>query len=69
MTELSTFPLFTDPRAEAAAAAAAAAHAACDECAGSGGWHRYEPAHPEPGLLYLSCVQCRGEGRLALPRG
>ena len=41
----------------------------CDECLGSGGWFRYEPAlEPSPGLLYLSCLQCRGSGRLALAR-
>jgi DnaJ-class molecular chaperone len=42
----------------------------CDECAGSGGWFRYEPAlDPAPGQLYLSCVECRGSGRLAALRG
>lgn len=42
----------------------------CGECLGSGGWFRYEPAlEPAPGLLYLSCLQCRGSGRMALPRG
>lgn len=42
----------------------------CDECLGSGGWFRYEPAlEPNPGLLYLSCMQCRGSGKLALARG
>lgn len=41
----------------------------CDECVGSGGWFRYEPAlEPAPGLLYLSCVQCRGSGRTILAR-
>jgi hypothetical protein len=41
----------------------------CEECVGSGGWYRYEPAlDPAPGLLYLSCVQCRGSGRTALAR-
>lgn len=41
----------------------------CEECLGSGGWFRYEPAlEPSPGLLYLSCLQCRGSGRLALAR-
>lgn len=45
-------------------AAAAAGAAACDHCLGSGGWYRYEPAlDPTPGLLYLSCVHCRGSGR------
>jgi hypothetical protein len=69
MTELTTFSPFADTQAEAAAAAAAA-HEACDECAGSGGWFRYEPAlDPAPGMLYLSCLQCRGSGRLAFPKG
>ena len=52
------------------AARPATAVPACEECLGSGGWYRYEPAlDPAPGLLYLSCLQCRGSGRLALPRG
>ena len=39
---------------------------ACVECLGSGGWYRYEPAlEPSPGLLYLSCLHCRGSGRTA----
>ena len=39
----------------------------CEECVGSGGWYRYEPAlAPEPGLLYLSCLHCRGSGLRAL---
>ena len=42
---------------------------ACSECLGSGGWFRYEPAlDPAPGLLYLSCVHCRGSGRTVLAR-
>jgi hypothetical protein len=50
--------------------ASAATPQSCDECLGSGGWLRYEPAlDPAPGLLYLSCVQCRGSGRTALLRG
>ncbi len=54
----------------AASALPAAPQPACDECLGSGGWFRYEPAlEPAPGLLYLSCLQCRGSGRMALPRG
>lgn len=41
----------------------------CDDCLGSGGWYRYEPSlEPAPGLLYLSCLACRGSGRLALAR-
>lgn len=44
--------------------------AACDDCLGCGGWFRYEPAaDPAPGVLYLSCLHCRGSGRAALPRG
>ncbi|MEJ8840403.1 hypothetical protein [Ramlibacter sp. AN1133] len=68
MTELTTFSPYADTRAEAAAAAAAA-QPSCEECMGTGGWYRYEPAlDPGPGLLYLSCLQCCGSGRLALPR-
>ena len=41
---------------------------ACDECQGAGGWFRYEPAlAPAPGHRYLSCLHCRGSGRMALP--
>jgi hypothetical protein len=48
-------------------ASAQPARADCEECVGSGGWFRYEPAlEPAPGLLYLSCVQCRGTGRTGL---
>jgi hypothetical protein len=66
ITELSSSPA----TAEAAAAAALAAQQpSCEECAGTGGWYRYEPAlDPAPGLLYLSCVQCQGSGRLALAK-
>lgn len=54
---------------QAHAAPAAAAQQHCEDCAGSGGWYRYEPAlDPAPGLLYLSCVQCRGSGWLAAAR-
>jgi hypothetical protein len=43
--------------------------ATCSECLGTGGWYRYEPAlDPGPGLLYLSCVHCRGTGRTLEPR-
>ena len=43
---------------------AGSAAAPCEECVGSGGWFRYEPAlDPAPGRLYLSCVECRGSGR------
>ena len=49
-----------------AAALKQPASEACDECLGSGGWYRYEPAlAPSPGLLYLSCLHCRGSGRAA----
>ena len=42
----------------------------CPECVGSGGWYRYEPALEHAvGTRYLSCMQCRGSGRTALPRG
>lgn len=46
-------------------------HTECQECLGTGGWFRYEPAlDPTPGMLYLSCMECRGSGRTALlPRG
>ena len=58
----------TEPAAPRANLPAAAA--ACDECLGAGGWVRYEPAcEPAVGLLYLSCLQCRGSGRELLPRG
>lgn len=43
--------------------------AECQECVGSGGWYRYEPAaEAGPGQLYLSCVGCQGSGRMAFPR-
>jgi hypothetical protein len=55
------------PSAESAAAASTRLES-CDECVGSGGWYRYEPAmEPAPGLLYLSCLHCRGSGRTAAP--
>jgi hypothetical protein len=54
----------------ALSAALATAQQPCDECMGSGGWFRYEPAlEPSPGLLYLSCLQCRGSGSPILARG
>lgn len=54
----------------AAALQQPAAQSSCEECAGTGGWYRYEPAQEDgPGRLYLSCLQCRGAGRLALARG
>jgi hypothetical protein len=46
--------------------ASAPAGEPCDECLGSGGWYRYEPAlDPAPGMLYLSCLHCRGSGRFS----
>jgi hypothetical protein len=76
MTELSTLTSGPKPQAlalagaEAAALSALAALQPCDECVGTGGWYRYEPAlDPAPGMLYLSCVHCRGSGRMALARG
>lgn len=61
---------FAEPVPQQAAAMHGAAQP-CEECVGSGGWFRYEPAlEPAPGLLYLSCLQCRGSGRSAvLARG
>jgi hypothetical protein len=48
---------------------AAQAIATCEDCLGSGGWYRYEPAmEPAPGMLYLSCMQCRGSGRAGVLR-
>ena len=67
MTELTTFPPLAGTFAEPAATAALAQQS-CEECLGTGGWYRYEPALEAPGLLYLSCLQCRGSGRLALPK-
>jgi hypothetical protein len=73
MNELSTLnpgPAFQAQAEAAARPAALAALQPCEECVGSGGWYRYDPAlDPAPGMLYLSCVHCRGSGRLALPRG
>jgi hypothetical protein len=62
---------FSEPQStlQVGAATAAAAQAAqpCEECVGSGGWYRYEPSMEDsPGMLYLSCVGCRGSGRTAL---
>lgn len=51
---------------DTASAAVPTAPVPCGECQGSGGWFRYEPAlEPLPGLLYLSCLQCRGQGHSA----
>lgn len=67
----ATLSASVPPGSQAAQAAAlSAALESCEECLGSGGWFRYEPAlDPAPGMLYLSCVHCRGTGRTALPRG
>ena len=62
----------THAAAQAAASAAllgAQDSATCDACLGSGGWYRYEPAlENAPGLLYLSCLHCRGSGRASVLR-
>ena len=51
-------------------ASAVPARTDCEECAGSGGWYRYDPSlDTSPGRLYLSCIQCRGSGRTAQARG
>jgi DnaJ-class molecular chaperone len=70
MTDLTSFAPATDTFAQAAAVSAALAEAVgttsvCDECQGTGGWYRYEPALEAPGRMVLSCVHCRGSGRLA----
>lgn len=68
MTELHTSARESLPPSNPAGAIAAR-QPACDECLGSGGWFRYEPAlEPSPGLLYLSCLHCRGSGVLGLAR-
>lgn len=55
-----------DPQAEQQAPAGTA-QAPCQECLGCGGWFRYEPAlESAAGRLHLSCLQCRGSGRMAL---
>lgn len=64
MSEASLSQFTVLPEGKHVGGAAAAANQHCEECVGSGGWYRYEPAlEPAPGLLYLSCVQCRGSGR------
>jgi hypothetical protein len=68
MSELR-FPDVQPLAFEPARAAAFAAGESCDECLGSGGWYRYEPAlAPAPGRLYLSCLHCRGSGRAQVLR-
>ena len=50
------------------AAILAAQAESCEECLGAGGWYRYDPsAEAAAGVLYLSCLQCRGSGRTGLP--
>ena len=67
---ITTLPEVQSPQREPGPIATQPAPQSCEECVGSGGWYRYEPAlEPAPGLLYLSCLQCRGSGRMALPRG
>lgn len=67
MPELHSFE--AAPAVLAALAAPGSLPPACEECLGSGGWFRYEPAvEASSGRLYLSCLQCRGSGRLELPR-
>ncbi len=70
MSATSLAPATVHDFQPALAAQADAAHDSCGDCLGSGGWYRYEPAlEPAPGMLYLSCLQCRGSGRPLLPRG
>jgi DnaJ-class molecular chaperone len=70
MTEATvSASVHTNTQTAQAAAAISASLQSCEECLGSGGWYRYEPAlDPAPGLLYLSCMQCRGSGRTILPQ-
>jgi hypothetical protein len=64
MSATSLAPVSLQEFQPAAAASAQHAEEACQECLGSGGWYRYEPAlEPAPAMLYLSCLQCRGSGR------
>ena len=66
MNEVTT-AASTNPHAQALNSAALRATENCQECLGSGGWFRYEPAlEPAPGMLYLSCLRCRGTGRFSL---
>jgi hypothetical protein len=59
-----TVPAAREALASQVAAAAPAAQS-CEECLGSGGWFRYEPAlEPSPGLLYLrACSAAAAAGR------
>jgi hypothetical protein len=66
---MNEIPVLPSPTAESPRPDRVAAQP-CEECLGSGGWYRYEPAlEPSPGLLYLSCLRCRGSGRTAPLRG
>jgi len=61
MDSTTALPL---PAAEPQRPSASAARGSlepCEECLGTGGWYRYDPLR-EPGVLYLSCLQCRGTG-------
>jgi hypothetical protein len=67
MSEITVSESQSALQAQAAIAALAKNAAPCEECVGSGGWYRYEPSMEDsPGMLYLSCVGCRGSGRMAL---
>lgn len=69
MSATSLAPVSIHDFLPAMAAATQPAHEGCEECVGSGGWYRYEPAlESSPGVLYLSCVQCRGSGRSLFPQ-
>lgn len=64
--------IIADPIPTKPAPAAPPAATACDDCQGTGGWFRYEPAlERAAGRLYLSCLPCRGTGttRVASGRG
>lgn len=69
MSELHFIDAAAQPGASTLAAGGLQRAEPCEECLGSGGWYRYEPAlEPAPGLLYLSCLHCRGSGRGILPQ-
>jgi hypothetical protein len=64
MSELRFIDTPAQPGASTSSAGSLQRAEPCEECLGSGGWYRYEPAlEPAPGLLYLSCLHCRGSGR------
>lgn len=55
--------IITEPTPGTPAPAALPAMSECEECQGTGGWFRYEPAlEGSAGRLYLSCLPCRGTG-------